>query len=38
MMLECKRFKKLVVHWASIIRDSIALEQNPSVKFPLPIS
>ena len=36
LMLKCKGFKKLVVHWASIIRDSIALEQNPPVKFPLP--
>ena len=32
----CKGFKKLVVHWASIIRNSIALKQNPPVKFPLP--
>ena len=36
MMLECKRFKILVVHWVSLIRNSIALKQNPPVKFPLP--
>ena len=36
MMLECKRFKILVVHWVSLIRNSIASKQNPPVKFPLP--